>query len=113
MRRKRKEVWPTVEKKYTWTEDNPRYGQAFQLVAIQLENIDREYKEWLFVEDLTDNELIKVGKDWSEYRKIKNNLSDRWVKFLNPRLINGTPFKDVVALLVHYFGDDPDTYHVL
>ncbi len=108
---RKRELWPTVEKKYTWTEENPRYGQAFQLVAIQLENIDRELKDWLDVE-YTDNRLIKVGKDWFEYKKMKNKLSDEWVENLN-HMITGTPFKDVVALKVHYFGDKPNIYHIL
>ena len=102
----------TKQNKRFWpTEEDPRYGQSFQLVEIQLENIDHQFTGWIKAE-YEDNRLIPIGNTWHEWKKKKQTISDEFCKGIN-RMISSTPYKDVVALKVHYFGDPRGVYQIV
>ena len=120
----RKKFWLGTEvmnHKYYRSED-PKYGQPFQIVAIQLESIEREkFTGWIengeimfgenegidFSEYL--NRIRKVGENDREVKRMKDKISDDICKDLNKLFemceMTVTRVKDVVALKVHYLGE--------
>ena len=119
----RKRIWlgtEVMDHKYGHTED-PMYGQAFQIVAIQLESIDNDYTDWIekgkiqlgggteidFSEYLKG--LRKMGENDREWKKMKEMISNDICGDLNTlfgmALKKITPVKDVVAYKIRYIGD--------
>ena len=118
----RKRIWlgtKVMEHKYGHTED-PMYGQAFQIVAIQLESIDNDYTDWIekgkinlcgvmidFSEYLKD--LRKMGENDREWKKMKEMISNDICEDLNKLfgMVSKkiTPVKDIVAFKIRYIGD--------
>ena len=101
------------DKKYYPTEEEPRYGECFQIKAIQtVKNIDGYYSKWILC-NFDKNELIPVGKNWGEWRKRKQKISDDMCKIFNWDKSIKVPIKDVVALKVHYLGDPAQSHQIL
>lgn len=103
-------------KRFYPTEEDPRYGQAFQIVEVQFQDIDRDFTGWIGNTPevkFTEKELISVGKDWSEWRKVKNRISDALCGTFNGLKLTNTPLKDVVAIKAHYLGDPRGVYQIL
>lgn len=117
-----------MDHKYYRSEDL-KYGQPFQIVAIQLESIEGKFTGWIkngeflfgggVCVDFSDylNELRKVGENDREIKKMKNEISDIICKDLNNLLeissMTATRVKDVVALKVHYLGEPKGKYQIL
>jgi len=120
-----------MKNKYHHSED-PKYGQAFQIIAVQFESIEKEkFSDWIedgeiqfgsgisisFSEYL--NRLQKMGETDSEWKKMKNKISDDLCRNLNgilgmcTNLNKVTRIKDVVAYKVHYLGDQKGVYQIL
>lgn len=117
-----------MDHKYPHTED-PKYGQAFQIIAIQLESIDNDYTDWIekgkirlegemcidFSEYLKG--LRKMGKNDYEWKKMKNMISDEVCGDLNTlfgmTLKKITPVKDIVAYKIRYLGDPRSKCQIL
>jgi len=109
-----------LDHKYGHTED-PMYGQAFQIVAIQLESINNDYTDWIekgkirlcggieidFSEYLKG--LRKMGENDREWKKMKEMISNDICGDLNTlfgmALKKITPVKDIVAYKIRYIGD--------
>ena len=109
-----------LDHKYGHTED-PKYGQAFQIMAIQLESIDNDYTDWIekgkinlcsditidFSEYLKD--LRKMGENDREWKKMKEMISNDICGDLNTLFGMSskkiTPVKDIVAYKIRYIGD--------
>ena len=119
----RKRIWlgkAVMDHKYSHSED-PKYGQAFQIVAIQLESIDNDFTDWIekgkirlcggiqidFSEYLKG--LRKMGENDREWKKMKEMISDEVCEDLNTlfgrTLKKITPVKDIVAFKIRYIGD--------
>jgi hypothetical protein len=118
----RKRIWLGTEvmnHKYGHTED-PMYGQAFQIVAIQSESIDNDYTDWIekgkinlcgiqidFSEYLKG--LRKMGENDREWKKMKEMISNDICGDLNTLFGMAskkiTPVKDIVAFKIRYIGD--------
>lgn len=117
----------TKQKRILPTED-PRYGDRFKIIGIQLVDIDGNYTEMMNFEVMDKDDasvpmFFKVGGTWGEWRKQKEALSDKITTGLNNNRLNGWEaerkramapflagpkpinFRDVVALKVKYFGD--------
>jgi hypothetical protein len=130
MGRKRK-FWlgtEVMDHKYGHTED-PMYGQAFQIMAIQLESIDNEFTDWIengkvrlcggieidFSEYLKG--LRKMGENDREWKKMKEMISNDICGDLNTlfgmALKNITPVKDIVAFKIRYLGDPRSKCQIL
>jgi hypothetical protein len=122
----RRKFWLGTEvmsHKYYRSED-PKYGQPFQIQAIQLESIEREFTGWIEEGkisfgggeciDFSDylNKLRKVGENDREVKKMKDRISDDVCEDLNKLFemysMDVTRVKDVVALKVHYLGERED-----
>ena len=118
-----------MDHKYYRSED-PKYGQPFQIVAIQLESIEREkFTRWIEKGEIlfgrgvsvsfSDylNEIRKVGENDREVKKMKDKISDDICKDLNKLFemcsMTVTRVKDVVALKVHYLGEPKGNYQIL
>ena len=116
-----------MKHKYYHSED-PKYGQPFQIMAIQFESIEKEFSSWIengkiqfgdgiFV-SFSDylNKIRQVGEDW---KKMKDKISDDICKDLNrildmcENLNNKTRVKDVVAYKIHYVGEPKDKVQIL
>lgn len=84
------------------TED-PKYNEKFIITGIQVETIDRQFSELLPIRlEKEDVDLVfEIGKDWREWRRNKQKISDLLCSNLNRGL--SVPWKDVVALEVRYF----------
>ena len=98
------------------TEEDPRYGQVFQIVEIQFQDIDRRFTGWIGRTGnikFTKRELIAVGKDWIEWKKNKRKISDKFIELFDKLGITKAPLKEVVALKVHYLGDQKGRYQIL
>lgn len=109
-----------MKQKYHHSED-PKYGQAFQIIAIQLESIDNDFTDWIekgkiqlcggiqvdFSEYLKG--LRKMGENDREWKKMKEMISDEVCGDLNTlfgmALKKITPVKDIVAFKIRYIGD--------
>jgi hypothetical protein len=109
-----------LDQKYGHTE-SPKYGQAFQIVAIQLESIDNDYTDWIekgkinlyggmtvdFSEYLKG--LRKMGENDREWKKMKEMISNDICGDLNTLFGMSskkiTPVKDIVAYKIRYIGD--------
>ena len=102
--KKQKRFWPS--------EENPRYGEAFQIVAVQMVTIEREFTEWIPIQ-WKRGRIEPVGKDWFEWRKNKTAISEELTKFFNSSGRTGDPYREMVAMKIHYFGDGPRTYRVV
>lgn len=119
----RKRIWlgtEVMDHKYNHSED-PKYGQAFQIIAIQLESIDNDFTDWIekgkiqlcggmeidFSEYLKG--LRKMGENDREWKKMKEMISDEICKDLNTLFGMAskkiTPVKDIVAYKIRYIGD--------
>jgi len=102
-----------VNKRFYPTEEDPRYGCAFQVEDLQFITIDGDYTDWVGLCYL-DERLISVGKNWSEWKKNKKRISDEFTtdanKMINPKV---TPYRDVVAIKVHYLGDPEGSFQIL
>ena len=116
-----------IKHKYYHSED-PKYGQPFQILAVQLESIEKEFSSWIengeiqlgdgisvsFSDYL--NKIRQVGEDW---KKMKDKISDDICKDLNrildmcENLNNETRVKDVVAYKIHYVGETKDKVQIL
>ena len=125
-----KNLWLGMEvmkHKYYHFED-PKYGQPFQIVAIQLESIDGKFTGWIedgeipFGEGVIDfsdylKKIRKVGENDREVKKMKDKISDDISKDLNKLFemceMTVTRVKDVVALKVHYLGEPNGKYQIL
>jgi hypothetical protein len=109
-----------MDHKYNHSED-PKYGQAFQIIAIQLESIDNDFTDWIekgeiqlcggiqvdFSEYLKG--LRRMGENDREWKKMKEMISDEVCGDLNTlfgmALKKITPVKDIVAFKIRYIGD--------
>ena len=108
-----------LDQKYGHTE-SPKYGQAFQIVAIQLESINNDYTDWIekgkirlcsmtvdFSEYLKG--LRKMGENDREWKKMKEMISNDICGDLNTLFGMAskkiTPVKDIVAYKIRYIGD--------
>ena len=131
MRQKR--IWlgtETMNHKYHHSED-PKFGQAFQIMAIQFESIDGDYTDWIENGEIQFESKIsisssdylfrmrKMGETNLEWMKMKNKISDELCGDIN-RLIDMctnlndvTRVKDVVAYKIHYLGDKKGVYQIL
>jgi hypothetical protein len=119
----RRKIWlgnAVMDHKYNHSED-PKYGQAFQIIAIQLESIDNDFTDWIekgkiqlcggmeidFSEYLKG--LRKMGENDREWKKMKEMISDEVCGDLNTlfgmALKKITPVKDIVAFKIRYIGD--------
>jgi hypothetical protein len=114
-----------MKHKYYHSED-PKYGQPFQILAIQLESIEKEFSSWIengeiqFGDGISVsfsdylNKIRQVGEDW---KKMKDKISDDICKDLNKLFemceMTVTRVKDVVALKVHYLGEPKGKYQIL
>jgi len=117
-----------MKHKYYHSED-PKYGQPFQIVALQLESIEGKFTGWieegeiLFGGDVSIdfsdylNEIRKVGENDREVKRMKDKISDDICEDLNRLLemssMTVTRVKDVVALKVHYLGEPKGKYQIL
>jgi len=107
-----------LDQKYGHTE-SPKYGQAFQIVAIQLESINNDYTDWIekgkiqcgcmtvdFSEYLKG--LRKMGENDREWKKMKEMISNDICGDLNTLIGMAskkiTPVKDIVAYKIRYIG---------
>ena len=107
-----------VDRRFTMTDEDPCYGSAFYLKAVQLVNIDGEYTDWiplskLYLSDYTEGKLLSIGKDKKEWIETKRKISDAYcscINCLSKEYI--TPFKQVVALKIRYLGEPKDVSHV-
>jgi len=118
-----RKIWlgnAVLDQKYDHTED-PKYGQAFQIVAIQLESIDNDFTDWIekgkvrlcggmcidFSEYLKG--LRKMGENDREWKKMKEMISDEVCRDLNTMfgmaIKKITPVKDIAAFKIRYIGD--------
>lgn len=117
-----RKIWlgkAVLDQKYGHTE-SPKYGQAFQIMAIQLESINNDYTDWIekgkirlcgmtvdFSEYLKG--LRKMGENDREWKKMKEMISDEVCGDLNTlfgmALKKITPVKDIVAFKIRYIGD--------
>lgn len=119
-----------MDHKYYHSED-PKYGQPFQIVAIQLESIEKgKFTGWIengkipagggvFI-DFSDylKQIRKVGENDREVKRMKDKISDAICKDLNKlmemcSIATVTRVKDVVALKVHYLGEPMGKYQIL
>ena len=109
-----------LDQKYGHAE-NPKYGQAFQIMAIQLESISNDYTDWIergkinlcsgmtidFSEYLKG--LRKMGENDREWKKMKEMISNDICGDLNTLFGMAskkiTPVKDIVAYKIRYIGD--------
>ena len=109
-----------LDQKYGHTED-PKYGQAFQIMAIQLKSINNDYTDWIekgkirlcggmtvdFSEYLKG--LRKMGENDREWKKMKEMISNDICGDLNTLFGMAskkiTPVKDIVAYKIRYIGD--------
>lgn len=126
-----RKIWlgkAVLDQKYGHTED-PKYGQDFQIVAIQLESINNDYTDWIekgkinlcggMTVDFSEylNKIRMVGENDREVKKMKNKISDDICKDLNKLIemcsMTVTRVKDVVALKVHYLGEPRGKYQIL
>lgn len=116
-----------MKHKYYHSED-PKNGQPFQIVAIQLESIEKEFSDWIengeiqFGDGISVsfsdylNKIRQVGEDW---KKMKDKISDDICKDLNrildmcENLNNETRVKDVVAYKIHYVGEPKNKVQIL
>lgn len=116
-----------IKHKYYHSED-PKYGQPFQILAVQLESIEKEFSDWIengeiqFGDGISVsfsdylNKIRQVGEDW---KKMKDKISDDICKDLNrildmcENLNNETRVKDVVAYKIHYVGDPKEVCQIL
>jgi len=119
----RRKIWlgnAVMDHKYNHSED-PKYGQAFLIIAIQLESIDNDFTDWIekgkiqlcggmeidFSEYLKG--LRKMGENDREWKKMKEMISDEVCGDLNTlfgmALKKITPVKDIVAFKIRYIGD--------
>jgi hypothetical protein len=131
MGQRKRKLWlgtEVIDHKYYRSED-PKYGQPFQIVAIQLESIEKEkFTGWIEdgeipfgggVIDFSDylKKIRKVGENDREVKKMKDKISDDICKDLNKLFemcsITVTRVKDVVALKVHYLGEPKGKYQIL
>lgn len=100
-------------KRFYPTEEDPRYGKVFQVIDIQFEDIDRNYTGWTGIR-YADDRLLEIGKDWSQWKKNKSKISDDFTLGINSMMKkDATPYKDVVALKVHYLGDPRGKFQIL
>jgi hypothetical protein len=115
--------------KYYRSED-PKYGQPFQIVAVQLESIEEgKFTGWIengkiptgggvFI-DFSDylKKIRKVGENNREVKRMKDKISDDICKDLNKLIemcsMTVTRVKDVVALKVHYLGEPKGENRIL
>ena len=127
-----RKIWlgtEVVDHKYYRSED-PKYGQPFQVVAIQLESIEKgKFTGWI-----EDGEILfgggvsvsfsdylkkirKVGENDREVKRMKDKISDDICRDLNKLLemssMTVTRVKDVVALKVHYLGEPKGENQIL
>lgn len=109
-----------LDQKYGHTK-NPKYGQVFKIVAIQLKSIDNDYTDWIekgkiqLCSDITIDfseylkGLRKMGENDQEWKKMKEIISNDICGDLN--MLFGmtskkiTPVKDIVAFKIRYIGD--------
>ena len=101
--------------KFRSDSENPKYGTAFYLVAVQLENINREFTDWIptskiAVQNFTKDRLLPIGKNSKEWDSIKKEISDSYCTVLNSLLTNIIPYKEVVALKIRYLGEKKATH---
>ena len=120
-----------MKNKYHHSED-PKYGQAFQIIAVQFECIEREkFSDWIengeiqFEDEVSIsfseylNRMQKMGETDLEWKKMKRKISDDICQNINEifdmckNLGNITRIKDVVAYKIHYFGDPKDVFQIL
>lgn len=118
-----------VDHKYHHSED-PKYGQMFQITAIQFESIEKgKFSDWIDgkIQFEEDNTLInfseyftkvrKVGENIRDWKKTKDKISENVCKDLNTIIGMSvkriTPIKDIVAYKVHYVGDPKGTCQIL
>lgn len=120
-----------MKHKYYHSED-PKYGWAFQIVAVQFESIENEkFSDWIeegdiqFGDGISINfydylkKLRKMGKTYVEWKKMKDLISDDLCRDINrmldicTNLGKITRVKDVVAYKVHYLGDSKNEYQIL
>lgn len=127
----RKKFWlgtEVIDHKYGHSED-PKYGQAFQIVAIQLESIDNYFTGWIgkgkiqlcsgmqvdFSEYLKG--LRKMGEsdlEWKRMKKmISNDICGDLNKLFGMALKKITPVKDIVAFKIRYLGDPRSKCQIL
>ena len=117
-----------IKHKYYHSED-PKYGQPFQILAVQLESIKQgKFSDWIENGEIQFGDGISVsfsdylnkirlmGEDW---KKMKERISDEICKDLNrildmcENLNNETRVKDVVAYKIHYVGDPKEVCQIL
>ena len=129
---RQKKFWLGTEvmnHKYYHSED-PKYGQPFQIMAVQLESIEKgKFTGWIEEGEIllgggvsisfSDylNKIRKVGENDKEVKKMKDKISDDICKDLNKVFemcsMTVTRVKDVVALKVHYLGEPKGKYQIL
>ena len=101
------------QKRFLPTEEDPRYGKAFQIIDLQFEDIDRNFTGWTGIR-YADDRLLEVGKDWSQWKKNKSKISDDFILRINSIMEkDATLYKDVVALKVHYLGDPRGKFQII
>ena len=98
------------------TPEDPRYGAAFYLEAVQLVNIDGEYTNWipltkLYISGYSEVDLLSVGKTVRDWVGTKRKMSDAYCDCLN-KVTTITPFKQMVALKIRYLGEPKGVSHV-
>lgn len=109
-----------LDQKYGHTEV-PKYGQAFQIMAIQLESINNDYTDWIekgkirlcdgMMVDFSEylKGLRKMGENDREWKKMKEMISNDICEDLNTLFGMAskkiTPVKDIVAYKIRYIGD--------
>ena len=107
-----------VESRFPATDGDPLFGTAFYLEAVQLENINGKYTDWIPLSKLWFNgygeeDLLPIGKNMKEWINMKKKISEDYCEGLN-WLTKGniTPFKQMVALKIRYLGEPKKVTHV-
>ena len=95
--------------RFSPTEIEPKYGQAFVIEAVQYQDIDRNFTDWIKAVPVEYyDRLISVGKNFSEWKKNKRLISDDFCKMMNEGLcskIGMIPVKDIANFEVSYLGE--------
>jgi hypothetical protein len=121
---------PKIKRIYP-TEEDPKYGKRFIITGMQFQDIDGNYSElgkFRVEVEPGKPQILEVGKNHSEFIRLKHKLSDTYVSLLNGikhegylRMKKETMFpsflpdeqvnyKDLVALQVEYLDFPGQTF---
>lgn len=104
--------------RFLTTDEDPLFGAAFYLVAVQLVNFNGEYTDWVPVSKMCfdnygEEDLLPIGKNTKEWVNMKKKISDEYCDSINclvgDRIV---PFKQMASLKIRYLGEPEKVTHV-